>query len=207
MKTHPPVDFNQLADSYDKRNLRMQAFQQALHLCLRGIFMTRPAQARVLCVGAGTGQELLFLANHFPDWQFCLVEPAEAMLAICRAKADAAGISERCEFFTGYLDELPASRPFDVATSILVSQFITDESERVDFFREIAGRLTPEGVLVSADLSADMNSTSFQELFPAWATLQEMPAEKSEMLQQQWSRMLAIVPPQEVAAIIAKGGF
>ena len=75
---------------------------------------------------AGTGQELVYLAEKFPRWRFAAVEPSAPMLAVCRRKAEERGVAPRCVFHEGYLDSLPPSAPFDAATSLLVSQFILD---------------------------------------------------------------------------------
>ena len=95
----------------------------------------------MLCVGAGTGAELSYLAERFPGWRFTAVEPSAPMLEVCRRRAEAQGIEGRCIFHEGYLESLPPSEPFDAATSLLVSQFILDPEERSGFFRAIAGRL------------------------------------------------------------------
>jgi len=47
-----------------------------------------PSDSRVLIVGAGTGAELINLANYFPLWNFTVVEPASAMLDVCRQRAE-----------------------------------------------------------------------------------------------------------------------
>lgn len=111
------------AASYDKRTGFLAPMHDALHALIRAILAELPIEARVLCVGAGTGSELIDLAAAFPQWQFTAVEPAAAMLNICRHRVEERGFTSRCTFHEGYLDSLPASDSFDAATCLLVSQF------------------------------------------------------------------------------------
>src|SRR4051794_1322180 len=77
---------------------------------------------------AGTGHELICLADRFPGWRFVAVEPSASMLDVCRRKAEERGIAARCELHEGYLESLPPGEAFDAAISLslLVSQFIHD---------------------------------------------------------------------------------
>jgi tRNA (cmo5U34)-methyltransferase len=134
----PAVAFDQeRAGSYDKRFAAIAPLRESLHLLTRAILADLPADARVLCVGAGTGLELLDLARAYPQWRFTAVEPSAPMLNVCRQKAAEAGVADRCMFHAGYLDTLPAAEPFDAATCFLVSHFILSRDERRDFFRQL----------------------------------------------------------------------
>lgn len=91
----PPILFDQkVADSYDKQTA-LWAGREALFSFMRLILSELPADARILCVGAGTGTEIIALAQAFPQWQFTAVEPAPAMLDVCRRKAEESGIAPR----------------------------------------------------------------------------------------------------------------
>src|SRR5690606_28899593 len=123
------------------------------------------------CVGAGTGEEIAYLAKRFPEWRFCAVEPSAAMLDVCRAKAENEGFAARCQWHEGYLDALPVQAGFDAATCFLVSQFILEQDARIAFFRGIAARLRPGGLLASADLSADTASPAYDALLSVWLNM------------------------------------
>lgn len=153
---------------------------------------------------------MLDLAQAFPQWRFTVVEPAPAMLAICRQRAEDSGIASRCTFHQGYLESLAESDPFDAATCILVSQFIIQPEARRDFFSQIAARLVSNGYLVSADLASDRSASTYKSLFEVWLRSWqycEMPAEEVEKLSASCGQNVAVLPPQEVATMIKASGF
>ncbi len=200
--------FNQeRASSFDKQHAKMAPIRDALHFLMRMMLAELPADARILCVGAGTGAELIALATAFPRWRFTAVEPAAPMLDICRRRAEECGIASRCTFHEGYLETLPGSEPFDAATSIMVSQFFMRAEQRRDFFHEIAARLRPGGYLVSSDLASDISSSVYKGLFEVWLrTLKysDLPAAEIDKFRTSFGRDIAVLPPRE---IIASSGF
>lgn len=202
--------FDRQAPTYDQQWSKLVAIRDCLHLLLGSVFATLPAQARILCVGAGTGAEIQHLATLFPHWTFTAVEPSAAMLAACRERAEANGYAQRCSFHEGYLDSLPAGEPFDAATCFLVSQFILDSRERAAFFRGIAERLRPSGLLASSDLASDLNSPAQQSLLEVWfrtMATADLSPEALQRMREAYQRDVAVLPPAEVEAIIRAGGF
>ncbi|MEH2165384.1 MAG: class I SAM-dependent methyltransferase [Nostoc sp.] len=198
------------ASTYDERAAKLAPLRDALHLLTRLILSELPADARILCVGVGTGLELIYLAREFPQWQFTAVEPAPAMLDTCRHKAEACGVASRCTWHEGYLDSLPVSEPFHAATCLLVSHFFMQQAKRRKFFSQIASRLRPQGYLVSADLASDMSSSSYQSLREVWTRMlkyAEYPDQDIENFLASHGRDAAVLPPNEVASIIASSGF
>ncbi len=206
-----PVGFDeQNAAAYDDRFAKIGALRDSLLLQTRAILGDLPADARILCVGAGTGHELLALATHFPGWHFTAVEPSAPMMAICRRRAAEHGFAQRCSFHTGYLDTLPAGEPFHAATCLLVSHFIVAPEARRTFFRQIAERLRPHGRLVSADLSGDRSTPEHAKLETVWFRLMEIagvPPEQHANLRQAWQRDVGFLPVAEQEALIASAGF
>ncbi|MCG8422547.1 MAG: methyltransferase domain-containing protein [Proteobacteria bacterium] len=206
-----PVVFDrECASSYDERFAKLAPIRDALHLFIRLVLSELPVDARILCVGVGTGSELIDLAQAFPQWRFTAVEPATPMLDICRQRAEECGIASRCTFHDDYLDSLAKSDPFDAATSILVSHFLVQPEERRNFFRQIAARLRPDGYLVSCDLASDMSASAYKSLVEVWVRMlryAEIPAEEVDKFRASYGRDVAVLPPHEVASIIAASGF
>ncbi len=206
-----PVAFGpEHAAAYDQKFAKLAAMRDALHLLISAVFADLPAEARILCVGAGTGHELIYLAQKFPQWRFTAVEPSAPMLEVCRRKAGDCGITPRCVFHEGYLDSLPPSAAFDAATSLLVSQFILAPEARAGFFRAIAERLRPGGYLASADLASDTASASYQSLLDVWIRLMRETGSAPEQLEKMrvtYGRDVAVLPVEQVSSIIASAGF
>ena len=211
MNNSKPVVFDQkAASSYDKRWAKLAPIRDSLDLFIRAILSELPVDAQILCVGVGTGSELINLAQAFPQWQFTAVEPAIPMLDICRQKAEKHGITSRCTFHEGYLDSLPLSDLFDAATCLVVSHFIIQKDERRNFFNQIALRLRPQGYLINSDLVSDISTSNYQSLLEVWLRMMksaELPEEDIKKMIDGYGRDVAVLPPQEVASIITSAGF
>ena len=202
--------FDQQAAHYDAQWARTAAIRDCLHLLVDSLFAHLPADARVLCVGLGTGAELVHLAQKHPRWTFTAVEPSGAMLKVCRERAASAGVDARCVFHEGYLDTLPAGQSHHAATCFLVSQFILDRAARSAFFRGIAERLTPDGVLASTDLAADRDSADYETLLQAWMRMMaaaDIAPDAIDRMRRAYSTDVAVLPPEDVGAILRAGGF
>ncbi|MDP2306875.1 MAG: methyltransferase domain-containing protein [Pseudomonadota bacterium] len=208
MSTPPAVTqaFNAHAEAYDRNLEPILAIKGTLHLLIRWQFSGLPDAARVLVAGAGTGAEARFLAPIFPRWRFTLVDPSEAMLAVGRRNAVAEGFADRCEFHVGLVSSLAAD-PFDAATSVLVSHFLTDAADRQAYFAEIARRLKPGGLLFNADLCADLLDPSFGSVMDLWLAQAGMPDERKVSFRAVFGRGVAAHGPAEVEAMIARAGF
>ncbi|MEM6730723.1 MAG: class I SAM-dependent methyltransferase [Myxococcota bacterium] len=140
------------AKVYDDQFVELQAVKDLMHLIARVHFSDLPRTAKILVAGAGTGAEVRFLAGLFPEWHFTLADPSKPMLDVAKRHAVAEGFLERCVFHAGFVSTLEHDLFFDAATSILVSQFLTEHESRADYFSSIAKRLKPGGLLFNADL-------------------------------------------------------
>lgn len=203
------------AASYAQDWARLAPINDALHLLINILLSVLPAQAQVLCVGVGTGSELISMAQAFPEWRFTAVEPAAPMLAVCRRRLEELGLTERCTLHEGYLDTLPVSgqlgaEEFDAATCLVVSHFLTAKEERRALFAEIARRLQPGGYVVSTDIAYDMAGDDYASLREVWLRMLMFTGfteEEGRGIVASFGSSVAVLPPAEVAELIAAGGF
>jgi tRNA (cmo5U34)-methyltransferase len=202
--------FDQQASGYDKQWARMSPIRDCLHFLLDAVFVDLPTDARILCVGAGTGAELAYLARRFPSWRFTAVDPSGAMLDRCRERAETNGYLSRCSFHEGYVESLPIDDMHNGATCFLVSQFILDQEARAEFFRSIANRLRPGGILASSDLAFDVSSEKYDALLRAWLFTMQSAGVQPDVLEKAraaYAKDVAILPPERVASMIQSAGF
>ncbi len=202
--------FDQQAAVYDEQWAGMAPVRDGLYFLLKSVFSEMPEDARILCVGAGTGLEMAHLAKLFPLWQFTAVEPSGAMLEVCRQRAQTEGYFSRCHFHEGYLDTLVPADPYDGATCFLVSQFILSKDARCEFYRSIARRLVPGAMLASSDLAADVDADTYDALLRVWTDLMSANGIQPEVLERiraAYAKDVAVLPPQVVASIIESAGF
>lgn len=202
--------FDQQASGYDKQWAKLAPLRDGLQFLLESIFAELPENARILCVGVGTGAELAHLARRFPQWGFTAVEPSGAMLDVCRRRVESEGFASRCYFHEGYLDSLPIDDWHDAATCFLVSQFILEQDARSQFFRTIANKLRPGGLLASSDLASEVGSKEYEALLRAWLTMMAatgIPPEGLERMRAAYANDVAVLPPKRIASLIASSGF
>jgi tRNA (cmo5U34)-methyltransferase len=202
--------FDQQAANYDSQWAKTAPIRHCLLLLVDSLFAELPIDARILCVGVGTGAELAHLASKNPTWQFTAVEPSGPMLTICRQRAESEGFAARCHFHEGYLNSLPAPALHDAATCFLVSQFILEPRARSAFFGEIASQLKSGGLLASSDLASDVTSREYNVLLHAWMkmmTAADVSPEGIARMRNAYANDVGVLAPNEVASIIEAGGF
>jgi tRNA (cmo5U34)-methyltransferase len=202
--------FDQQAAGYDTQWAKTAPIKDCLYFLLESFFTELPADARILCVGVGTGAELVQLAQKHPAWRFTAVEPSGPMLDVCRQRAEKAGFAHRCHFHEGYLDSLSSTAPHDAATCFLVSQFILDQQARSEFFREISRKLKSGGILASSDLASDVDSSEYNVLLPAWMNTMaasDISLDAIDRMRKAYANDVGVLPPTRIASIIESGGF
>lgn len=200
-----PLFDDKVAASYDAKRERLAPIKDALHLCSRFFISELPENANILCVGVGTGAELIYLANEFPGWRFTAVDPSPQMLDVCRKRLNLLGLESRCMLYEGYIHELDNDRVFDGATSILVSQFLVDNKDRKNYFSEIYKRLRSGGFLINADIACNVSPANFQHLLDGWVEMHEYA--EMTINTDDFGKKVSLLPVNEVESLILESGF
>lgn len=204
-----PSFFNkEMADAYDRRNSALAPVSDSLHFLLRLVLAALPADARLLCVGVGTGAEILSLAKVYPGWSFVGIDPSSEMLAVATDRLERAGLLHRCELLQGFAQDVPGGG-FDAAISLLVAHFIKREDRR-DFYSAIHERLKPGGLFASAEISADLDAPEFAGMLDDWKQIQMLMGATPDSLGKLGEMMrdvLGVLPPAETEALWKAAGF
>jgi tRNA (cmo5U34)-methyltransferase len=211
MKTPTAADhFNKEASrSYDKRNRALSPIAECMHFLIQLGLRDLPAKSHALCVGVGTGAEILHLAKAFPAWTFMGVDPSAAMLEVCSERLAEAGILDRCQLVHGLVEDAPVGETFDVVLSVLVAHFVKHEA-RLDYFRNMTDRLKKGGSLVNAELSFDLESPEFPAMLKHWEKVQALMGVTPDSLAnlpQLLREKLCVLPPQLTEAILRQSGI
>lgn len=197
-----------IAVHYDERNSQLSPIADNLHFLLRLVLNDLPETSRILCIGVGTGADILALATAFPNWQFVGVDPSADMLAMCRTKLEQKGLLERCELVHGDISTVQETE-FDAAVSLLVAHFVS-LPERPEFYASIKDRLRPGGVLASAEICFDLASEQFPAALENWKQVQTLMGATPESLQQlaqQLRDTLTVLSPAKTETLVNAAGF
>jgi tRNA (cmo5U34)-methyltransferase len=211
MTTKPTVidHFSEAAKMYDEKNRQLAPISDNLHFLIRLILQEAPTHSRVLCVGVGTGAEILSLAKAFPEWSFVGVDPSMGMLDVCRERLEAAGVFNRCELLQGYVHDVPSGENFDIALSIFVAHFVKRE-DRVSFYQGMSQRLHTRGILINTEISYDLDSQEFPLMLKNWAAVQSLMGATPESLaklSQVLRENLTVISPTETEGLLKQSGI
>jgi len=205
-----PQFFNQeMAESYDEKNSKLIPISDNMHFLVRLVLADLPPQARILCVGVGTGAEILSLAHAHAGWSFVGVDPSAEMLEVCRKRLKQANVLDRCELLHGYIDQAPQGAEFDAVLSILVAHFVP-RSDRSAFYQEIHDRLKPGGYFISTEICVDLDSAEFPAMLKNWERVQTLMGATPDSLQKLPEMLrdtLSVLSPSETTTLLKTTGF
>lgn len=206
----PPDPFfdREMASRYDARNRGLAPISDSLHFLTRLVLADLPPRARILCVGVGTGAEILSLAEAREGWSFVGVDPSAEMLEVGRDRLARAGVLDRCELIRGDIRQAPEAE-FDAVLSLLVAHFIP-RGERPGFYGAIHDRLKPGGLYVTAEIAADLDAAEFPELLRTWEQVQTLMGATPDSLRrlpETLRETLHVLPAAETSRLMVAAGF
>ncbi len=195
---------------YDESNQNFARISQNLIFLSDLVLKNLPEDARILCVGVGTGADIIDLASEHPNWRFVGIEPSAAMLQKCEEKLEQLGLMGRCELFHGYLSEYEHGENFDAVLCLFVMHFVVDLTERGSMYADMARALKPEGILIVSEISADFKSPNYPAALEDWRALHARggaPVESLEKMDQTIEKVLGVIAPNQTEKLIQENGF
>jgi tRNA (cmo5U34)-methyltransferase len=207
-----PATFDEeRAAAYDERIRRLAPGYDVLHDALASVAGSLLGDdAHVLVVGAGTGTEIVRLAQVRPGWRFIAVDPSTEMLDQCRKRIEAEELGPRVEYRCDRVEALSEVSRFDAATSMFVAHFIQDRDAKRRFFRAVARRLQPRAPFLLADLYKCSSGEALEQLTAAWRRAVRRAGMDAEVVENAFDRMerqIDFVPEDELARILDETGF
>ncbi|WP_250153546.1 class I SAM-dependent methyltransferase [Cedecea lapagei] len=194
---------------YDASSERLKDISNNLHALLSLLLRDLPAEAKVLCVGVGTGTEIVRLAKQHPEWHFTGVDPSPDMLAVCAEKLEREGLSGRCELIVGHVKDVPEQDEFDAALCLLVAHFI-QHPQRGGIYQHIGDRLKPVGQLIAAEIAGDMADPDFDGQLRNWVALQQAYTQRQRDIAEvkaELNQRLLLLPPRQTETLLREAGF
>lgn len=162
----------------------------------------------LLVVGAGGGAELLYFSQTYPSWFLTGVDPSEQMLKIASHKIRQAGTEDRVHLHQGFVHELPAADKFDMATCILVLQFLPDDNAKLNLLKSVAERLKHGSPFILVSIYGDKQSAEFKKNFTAWKKRfrsNGTDPEKSEDVQR--ILKMPLISEDRIKVLLEEAGF
>ncbi|MGL3044686.1 class I SAM-dependent methyltransferase [Acinetobacter pecorum] len=137
--------------SYDDHIRKLIPGYELVHQQIEAILSTElPETAHILVVGCGTGYELSYLLQRYPDWTFTAIDPSAAMLEQTSRNLNSVD-RQRVQLIQSTIQDLNQPDTFDAALAILVAHFIPN-SEKNGFFQAIHQSLKTNGLALTYDL-------------------------------------------------------
>lgn len=199
----------EISKAYDEKNSKLAPIGDNMHFLISLILRDLPTHARILCVGIGTGAEILSLSKEYPEWSYVGIDPSASMLEVCQERMKNVGIMDRCQLIHGYVQDLPVGEGFDAVLSILVAHFVKRE-QRLSFYQNMQQRLKKGGYFINTEISFDLNSIEFPSMLKNWERIQTLMGATSDslkLLPNVLKDTLTVLPPSETESLIRASGI
>src|SRR5690606_16877986 len=137
--------------SYEDHIRKLIPGYELVHQRIEAILSTELQETtHILIVGCGTGYELSYLLQRYPDWTFTSIDPSAAMLEQVSKNLNSID-QQRVQLIQSTIQDLNQPDTFDAALAILVAHFIPN-SEKNGFFQAIYQCLKTNGLALTYDL-------------------------------------------------------
>jgi len=196
--------------TYDERIRAVVPGYAELHRLAAAALLTRHSPVEpchIVASGAGTGMELVELAQLAAPWMLTAIEPSETMLAQARARCEAYNIAHRVQFMHCTQAAFNSERAFDAVTSMLVAHFIPHDGQRERYYAQLRALLSARGTLVLAEILRWPNHVTLQHAWRRAARAAGCSADTIEASEQHVERSFACLTEPELTTLLARAGF
>ncbi|ODV53823.1 class I SAM-dependent methyltransferase [Lysinibacillus fusiformis] len=205
------MEFNHtLANEYEKGIRRtLPSYEAMLRLIQTFYRSTLHEHADILVVGAGSGNEILQLADGRPHWSFTGIDPSESMLEIAKERLQS--LPNDLSFYHGTLldTHLPAIK-FDAASCVLVLHFIQSYEDKLSTLKEIWNHLQPGAPFVLVSKYGRPGTIETELQFDLWRSywLQHTKLSVADVAEMEKSiRALSFMPEEAILTLLHEAGF
>lgn len=155
-------------DDYVLRARQSIPGRDALFLIARSCLENKlPANARILVIGAGGGEEIISCGKYNTGWTFVGVDLSEEMLKLATSRTKHEGLSNEVQLHKMEVLNLE-DRGFDAATCFLTLHFVPDDGSKLATLRAIWERLKPNSPFILVDGAGQRETTEFSDNVMAW---------------------------------------
>lgn len=197
------------AKSYDQNNVHLIPIFENLYYLIKILLSEIAPNSKILCVGVGTGNEIIELAEAFPKFTFVAVDPSISMLEVCQEKLQRLNLLDRCKLIHGYVEDVPETHEFDAAICLLVLHHASLDV-RIKIIAGIFKRIVTAGYFIFAEISFDSSTSAFEDIIEKWKSLIRIsgsPEDKVQNLPRMMREHLSIQAPSEVERMLVASGF
>lgn len=143
----------QVVDGYDQHIRKLIPGYELIHQQILAILQAHlPKHAHVLIIGAGTGYELSYLLQAFPQCTFTVTELSQPMLDKAKQAVSEWNTDNRVQFILGSHTHFDFKPQYDAVLSILVTHFVPF-AKKPEFIKAARASLKSNGIFLSFDLT------------------------------------------------------
>ena len=205
----------QVVQSYDQHIRKLIPGYELIHLQIQSLLHClinekRSAQATILIAGCGTGYELEYLVDLFPQAHFVALDPSAEMIEFAKKRLQHKSKITQMDWIVGDTTALHEyceahSINFDCILSILVSHFIQN-GNKPQFLHDLYQSLNSGGVCLSYELTQIENQFE-QNCLAQLALKTGLVQAQVDAMFQRLASDFALVSADEMQNLYLKAGF
>ena len=162
-------EFEGLSNEYIQSVGKIIPGYQIMHSMIKSFFENcLNDNSDILIIGAGGGAEMNALCTSSKKWNIFGIDPSEEMLEKARLIVNVQKSLHQIDFMKGYLSDLPESRKFNAATSVLVMHFLKDNGEKLNFLKQVRQHLKENGFFILVDFCGEKGTENIEDFLNAW---------------------------------------